>query len=91
MFEAKPVTGKDLRLTLNIDLQQLAEKTLADTKPASAIVAIRPSTGAVLAAANGRGTRTRTLATTGQAAPGSTFKVVSALALLRAGLKPPRR
>ena len=88
VFEAKPVTGKDLRLTLNVYLQELAEKTLADTKPASAIVAIRPSTGAVLAAANGSGNKDQNLATTGQAAPGSTFKVVSALALLRAGVKP---
>ena len=88
VFEAKPVTGKDLRLTLNVYLQQLAEKTLADTEPASAIVAIRPSTGAVLAAANGSGNKDQNLATAGQAAPGSTFKVVSALALLRAGLKP---
>jgi cell division protein FtsI/penicillin-binding protein 2 len=88
VFDAKPVAGKDLRLTLNIYLQELADKTLADTKPASAIVAIRPSTGAVLAAANGAGNKDQNLATTGQAAPGSTFKVVSALALLRAGVKP---
>ncbi|HYI54849.1 MAG TPA: penicillin-binding transpeptidase domain-containing protein, partial [Microlunatus sp.] len=88
VFDAKPVAGKDLRLTLNIYLQELAEKTLADTKPASAMVAIRPSTGAVLAAANGAGNKDQNLATTGQAAPGSTFKVVSALALLRAGVKP---
>ncbi len=88
VFEAKPVAGKDLRLTLNVYLQGLAEKTLADTKSASAIVAIRPSTGAVLAAANGPGNKDQNLATAGQAAPGSTFKVVSALALLRAGVKP---
>jgi cell division protein FtsI/penicillin-binding protein 2 len=88
VFEARPVDGQDLRLTLNVYLQQLAEKTLADTKPASAIVAIRPSTGAILAAANGPGNADQNLATVGQAAPGSTFKVVSALALLRAGVKP---
>jgi cell division protein FtsI/penicillin-binding protein 2 len=87
-FEAKPVAGKDLRLTLNVYLQGLAEQTLAETKPASAIVAIRPSTGAVLAAANGPGNKDQNLATAGQAAPGSTFKVVSSLALLRAGVKP---
>ena len=51
-------------------------------------MAIRPSTGAVLAAANGSGNKDQNLATAGQSAPGSTFKVVSALALLRAGLKP---
>ena len=49
------VAGKALRLTLNLALQRLAEEILADTKPASAIVAIRPSTGAILAAANGLG------------------------------------
>ncbi|HEU5483352.1 MAG TPA: penicillin-binding transpeptidase domain-containing protein, partial [Microlunatus sp.] len=88
VFEAKPTAGKDLRLTLNLYLQELAEETLADTKPASAIVAIRPSTGAILAAANGAGNDDQNLATIGQAAPGSTFKVVSSLALLRAGVKP---
>lgn len=88
VFEAKPADGKDLRLTLNVYLQQLAEKTLADTKPASAIVAIRPSTGAIVAAANGPGNDDQNLATVGQAAPGSTFKVISSLALLRAGVQP---
>jgi cell division protein FtsI/penicillin-binding protein 2 len=61
---------------------------LANTKPASALVAIRPSTGAIVAAANGQGNRGQSLATVGRAAPGSTFKIVSALALLRADLTP---
>jgi cell division protein FtsI/penicillin-binding protein 2 len=88
LFEAKPVAGKPLSTTLNVGLQKLAEKTLATTKPASALVAIRPSTGAIVAAANGEGNRGQSLATLGRAAPGSTFKVVSTLALLRAGLTP---
>ena len=88
LFEAKPLPGKPLTTTLNVDLQKLAEKTLAKTKPASALVAIRPSTGAIVAAANGEGNRGQSLATVGRAAPGSTFKVVSALALLRADLTP---
>jgi cell division protein FtsI/penicillin-binding protein 2 len=88
LFEAKPVAGKPLTTTLNVGLQKLAEKTLVSTKPASALVAIRPSTGAIVAAANGEGNRGQSLATVGRAAPGSTFKVVSALALLRAGLSP---
>jgi cell division protein FtsI/penicillin-binding protein 2 len=88
LFEVKPVPGKPLTTTLNIGLQKLAEKTLANTKPAGALVAIRPSTGAIVAAANGQGNRGQSLATLGRAAPGSTFKVVSALALLRAGLTP---
>ena len=56
LFEVKPVAGKPLTTTLNLGLQKLAERTLADTKPASALVAIRPSTGAIVAAANGQAT-----------------------------------
>jgi cell division protein FtsI/penicillin-binding protein 2 len=88
LFEVKPVPGQPLTTTLNLGLQKLAERTLADTKPASALVAIRPSTGAIVAAANGQGNNGQSLATVGRAAPGSTFKVVSALALLRADLNP---
>ena len=51
-------------------------------------MAIRPSTGAILAAANGPGNDGYNFATYGQLAPGSTFKSVSSLALLRAGLTP---
>jgi cell division protein FtsI/penicillin-binding protein 2 len=88
LFEVKPVAGKPLTTTLNLGLQRLAERTLANTKPASAMVVIRPSTGAIVAAANGRGNRGQSLATVGRAAPGSTFKIISALALLRADLTP---
>jgi hypothetical protein len=91
VFEVKPVAGKPLETTLSIALQSLAEETLADVKPAAALVAVRPSTGAVLAAANNAGTKGQSLATIGRAVPGSTFKVVSALALLRAGLDPTSR
>jgi cell division protein FtsI/penicillin-binding protein 2 len=66
----------------------VAEETLADVGPASALVAIRPSDGAVLAAASGPGGNGYSTATVGTYAPGSTFKVVSSLALLRAGLHP---
>ena len=69
-------------------LQQKAEQVLAGTGPVSALVAIRPSSGDILAAANGPGNDGLNAATFGQYAPGSTFKVVSSLALLRAGLAP---
>lgn len=84
--EAQP--GRPLELTMDLQAQQAAEAALADVGPASALVAIRPSDGAILAAANGPGTDGYNLATYGQAAPGSTFKTVSSLALLRAGLTP---
>ncbi|WP_344342010.1 penicillin-binding transpeptidase domain-containing protein, partial [Streptomyces rhizosphaericus] len=80
--------GDPLRTTLDEDLQLLAEDLLADVGPASALVALRPSDGAVLAAASGPGADGLNVATYGQYAPGSTFKIVSSLALLRGGLTP---
>jgi cell division protein FtsI/penicillin-binding protein 2 len=80
--------GEPLRITLDERLQSQAETLLADVGPASALVAVRPSDGAILAAANGSGTDGLNLATFGQYAPGSTFKSVSSLALLRNGVRP---
>ncbi|PVG84276.1 penicillin-binding protein [Nocardioides gansuensis] len=88
LHEVAPTSGTPLRTTLDPHLQTRAEALLADVGPASAIVAIRPSDGALLAAASGPGGGGLNTATYGQYAPGSTFKVVSTLALLRAGLQP---
>lgn len=88
VFHSRPVAGRDLPLTLDPKLQQLGERVLAHTASASALVAIRPSTGEVLAAANGPGSDDQSVATVGRFPPGSTFKVVSSLALLRSGLTP---
>lgn len=88
LFRAAAQPGEPLELTLNERLQAAAEQDLANVGPSAALVAIRPSTGAILAAANGPGTNGYNVATYGQAAPGSTFKTVSSLALLRAGLEP---
>ncbi|GAB2774736.1 penicillin-binding transpeptidase domain-containing protein [Nocardioides salsibiostraticola] len=88
VFRSEAVDGEPLVLTMDLDLQIEAELALADVGPASALVAIQPSTGNILAAANGPGTGGINLATFGQFAPGSTFKSVSALALLRSGLEP---
>lgn len=93
---SKPRRGAPLRTTLDVGLQERAEQVLADadpqgaggTGPASALVAIRPSTGEILAAANGAADDGLNAATYGRYAPGSTFKIVSALALVRGGLDP---
>ncbi len=84
--DAEP--GKPLDLTLDQQQQTAAEDALTGVRPASALVAVRASDGAILAAANSAGTDGYNLATYGQAAPGSTFKTVSSLALLRSGVKP---
>ncbi len=88
LFRVEAVEGEPLALTMDVDLQIQAERALAQVGPASALVAIRPSTGDIVAAANGPGTNGVNLATFGQFAPGSTFKSVSSLALLRSGLTP---
>jgi cell division protein FtsI/penicillin-binding protein 2 len=91
LFAVDPVPGKPLRTTLDRRLQVAAEGALSDVRPASALVAVRPSTGALLAVASGPGSAGYSTATLGRYAPGSTFKVVTSLALLRAGLTPASR
>ena len=88
LYRTEATPGDPLVLSLDLGLETKAEELLAGVGPASALVAIRPSTGEILAAANGPGNGGQNLATFGQAAPGSTFKTVSSLALLRAGLTP---
>jgi cell division protein FtsI/penicillin-binding protein 2 len=88
LFRYDAVDGQPLQLTMDEPTQIAAEQALAQVGPASALVAIRPSTGEILAAANGPGTGGLNIATYGQYAPGSTFKSVSSLALLRAGETP---
>ncbi|QCB94942.1 penicillin-binding transpeptidase domain-containing protein [Cellulomonas shaoxiangyii] len=88
LFRTEPVAGEPLRTTIDPALQEHAEGILAGVAPASAIVAVRPSTGDVVVAASGAGGEGMSTATLGQYAPGSTFKVVSALAYLRGGLTP---
>ena len=88
LFTADPKPGTPLSTTIDIPTQQAAQQALAGVGPASALVAIRPSTGDIVAVASGPGSKGYNTATFGQYAPGSTFKVVSALALLRAGVSP---
>jgi cell division protein FtsI/penicillin-binding protein 2 len=88
IFRVDAVDGQPLQLTMDADLQTAAERALAPVGPASALVALRASTGEILAAANGPGNNGYNMATYGQFAPGSTFKSVSSLALLRAGDTP---
>lgn len=91
LYRSDARDGEPLRTTLDLRLQRQAEQALADVGPASALVALRPSTGELLAVASGPGSEGYSTATVGQYAPGSTFKVVSSLALLRAGVRPDDR
>lgn len=88
LIEWAAAPAAPLVTTLDIGTQMAADEALEEVGSGASLVAIRPSTGAVLAAANSHETEVFSAATLGQYAPGSTFKVVTALALLRGGLSP---
>ncbi|MFD4573475.1 penicillin-binding transpeptidase domain-containing protein [Streptomyces sp. NPDC058417] len=73
-----------LPTTLSARAQAAAEKAVMKY-PQSSVVAVRPSTGEVLAVANNR-TDGWNAAFLGQAAPGSTMKIVSAAAFIDHGV-----
>ncbi|SCG44479.1 penicillin-binding transpeptidase domain-containing protein [Micromonospora halophytica] len=81
----EPQPGQALKTTLDVATQNAADGALRGEKRRSALVAVRISDGAVLAAANGPGAAGENLAFTAQVPPGSTFKMVSALGLLDRG------
>ncbi len=91
LHEVAPEKGEPVQLTLSQQSQRVAEAALSRlprSAGVTALVAVRPRDGAILAAANGEANNGLNAATYGRYAPGSTFKVVSSLALLRSGLKP---
>ncbi|NNG19948.1 penicillin-binding protein [Naumannella sp. ID2617S] len=88
LFDAPAAPGKDLQLSLDAAAQRKAEQVIGRAAGSASLVAIQPSTGRVLAAANSAGSGGNPDATFGRYAPGSTFKVVTALALLRSGMTP---
>ncbi|MET7808174.1 penicillin-binding transpeptidase domain-containing protein [Micromonospora chersina] len=89
VFRGEPKAGQPLKTTLDVATQNAADAALRGQTRRSALVAVRISDGAVLAAANGPGAAGENLAFTAQVPPGSTFKMVSALALLDKGAVTP--
>lgn len=81
--------GDDVDTSLEPRLQQLAQDTIAEQDSAAALVAIKPSSGEVLAAAS-HTPESSWVPTATQAtyAPGSSFKIVSSLTMLRDGIEP---
>ncbi|MCQ9165590.1 MULTISPECIES: penicillin-binding transpeptidase domain-containing protein [unclassified Arthrobacter] len=88
LFTQAPINGRDVKTTLVPALQTAAEDALADVKTPSSIVIMKPSTGAILAAANGPDSNGYNTAFLGRYAPGSTFKIATSLGLFREGRNP---
>jgi cell division protein FtsI/penicillin-binding protein 2 len=84
----EPKPGQPFKVTIDNTVQAAAEKAMTDLGGKSgSIVAIEPSTGQVLAFANAPATG-QNRAFAGLLAPGSTMKIVTATALLEAGVNP---
>jgi len=81
-FDGKP--GEAVKTTLDRGAQSAAETALAGVPQQASIVAIKPSTGELLAVANSASVGFD-IALEGKYPPGSTFKIVTAAALLQAG------
>jgi len=80
----EPVPGKPLQTPLVPQIQLAAEDALAGQKLPTHLVAVRPGSGEILAAASSEGANAGN-ALAGQFPPGSSFKTVTATALLQAG------
>ena len=81
--------GSPVRTTLDPAVQAAAEKALSGLTQPAALVAVRASTGEILAAANAPADSGLDRALVGSYPPGSSFKVVTTLALLAGtGLDP---
>ncbi|MFF8813370.1 penicillin-binding transpeptidase domain-containing protein [Streptomyces pactum] len=77
-------TPGTLRTTIDADLQSAAERAVG-SRPKAAVVAVKPSTGEILAVANSPADGFN-MAFQGSLAPGSTMKVISSAMLIDKGL-----
>ena len=86
LFRFAGTRGEPVRTTLDRGMQAAAEAAIAGLTRPAALVAVRPSDGSILAVANRDAGYNR--AFVGRYPPGSTFKIVTTVALLAAGLRP---
>jgi Penicillin binding protein transpeptidase domain/NTF2-like N-terminal transpeptidase domain/Penicillin-binding Protein dimerisation domain len=83
-FAGKP--GQNVKTSLDLHVQQAISNALQGQGKPTSMVAMRPATGQILGVGNIPGGWDRAMQ--GTYPPGSTFKVVTAYALLQAGLNP---
>lgn len=88
LFQQDASVGSSIDTSLDRELQAKAESVLSDQDGIAALVVIDLASGGLAAAATSPAAGSYPHATFGKYAPGSTFKVVSALAMLRDGMSP---
>ncbi|MFI6316292.1 penicillin-binding transpeptidase domain-containing protein [Nonomuraea sp. NPDC050556] len=81
--------GKAVKTTLDPKVQAAAVAAVKDVAKPTSLVAIKPSTGEILAVVNNVGGWNRAL--DGRYPPGSTFKAVTAIGLLAEGVEPEQK
>lgn len=91
LFSVAGHRGSSVQTTLSLRLEDAAESALPQTSRPAALIAVQPSTGQILAAANRPALSTADVALDGSYPPGSTFKVVTTAALLARGFDPRSR
>ncbi|WP_432986526.1 penicillin-binding transpeptidase domain-containing protein [Dactylosporangium sp. CA-233914] len=86
LFATDPTAGTQIKLALDVNMQNAAEQALAGEQRRSALVAIRVSDNSIVAVANGPGAAANNFALVGQTPPGSMLKTITALAVLNQGM-----
>nr|MBA3308801.1 penicillin-binding protein [Nocardioidaceae bacterium] len=82
VLSRRPTPGQPLPTSLHLGAQDAAERAVSEATETTSAVVVKASTGEILAAANAPGPTSYNTAFIGRYAPGSTFKAVSAAALL---------
>lgn len=88
LFRSDPGPGVTVPVTLDAAAQVKAQRVIDTAEGIASMVVLDKNTGAILASANTAADGENMTANRGRTAPGSTFKVVTSLALLRIGLTP---
>jgi len=88
VFNVPPKAGTPVQTSIDPHVEQAAEAALSGTAQPAALVAIRASTGEVLAAVSRPVSAPFDRALTGRYPPGSTFKIITTATLLARGLTP---
>ncbi|MGH3446554.1 MAG: penicillin-binding transpeptidase domain-containing protein [Nocardioidaceae bacterium] len=89
VYTQRAKNGQPLHTTLDVEAQSVVEKSISKVSKPTSVVLVKASTGEILAAGNAPGPTSANTAFLGRVAPGSTFKTVSAAALLAGGVVRP--